>query len=54
MRRTTRLASLPIALVLALTLLGAACTDDGGDVRSSGSGSGSGSGSSSGSGSTAE
>lgn len=59
MRRTARLASLPFALVLALTLLGAACTDDGGDVRSSGSGSGSGSGASasgagSGSGSTAE
>lgn len=59
MRRSTRLASLPLALVLALGLLGAACTDDGGDVRSSGSGSGSGSGASasaagSGSGSTAE
>ncbi len=59
MRRTTRLVSLPFALVLALGLLGAACTDDGGDVRSSGSGSGSGSGASasaagSGSGSTAE
>ncbi len=67
MRRTARLVSLPFALVLALALLGAACTDDGGDVRSSGSGSGSGSGASasgagsgsgsgpgSGSGSTAE
>lgn len=63
MRRTARLVSLPLALVLALALLGAACTDDGGDVRSSGSGSGSGSGASasgagsgsgSGSGSTAE
>ena len=59
MRRTARLVSLPLALVLALGLLSAACTDDGGDVRSSGSGSGSGSGASasaagSGSGSTAE
>ena len=59
MRRIARLVSLPLALVLALGLLSAACTDDGGDVRSSGSGSGSGSGASasaagSGSGSTAE
>lgn len=43
---------LVLALCTALVLgVGAACTDDGGDVRSSGSGSGSGSGSASGAGS---